>query len=228
MYQYSSNIKLYNHYGYSSDDQTVECGLENKYIQYQFDHSNTIQSLVEAEFESNSNLPCSNVTIFCDQFNVSTLNESCSMEYIFHENNLEKFYLDTMYENDTCANIALIDIVNMRCNGNCNESPTISPTPAPTNEPTAAPSTAPTVMTDDPSLATSSAPTVPPSIAPSVSPTFMPSSVTDTPSLLPTSTTNTPTLYLSHYQLFLHLCHQLIVQHKHQRDLQHRNKTLMN
>ena len=193
MYQYSKDIKIYNHYGYFEADQTVQCGLDDKYIQYQFDHllyDPALEQLVESEYD-NYLLPCSNVTIFCDKFNDSRINDLCSMKYVYNTGNLERFD-QQKFENYTCGNVELIDIVHLKCHGNCigspTKAPTFSPTSQPTNAPFYSPSNAPTIS---PSVAPSLTPSNAPSRLPSISPTATP---TTSPSISPTTLTGIPTM----------------------------------
>ena len=55
---------------------------------------------------------------------------------IYEYNDMDLEIYDKRFENDTCINIELMDIITLDCIGTCIESPTSTPTPAPTFSPT--------------------------------------------------------------------------------------------
>eukprot|EP01084_Bolivina_argentea_P159480 277748_1 len=176
MYEYSSNIQLYNKIGFLSHLQTISCGLQGKYIKYiPNDSTTSMQQLMNEEYKS-SLLPCQDVTVICQQNNN---NGSCNMFYKLHPqyvDNNEKF----VQSNPDCIYIELSDIVSLHCNGICQVSPTQPPTFSPTNIPTIPPTNQPTYS---PTIAPIKYPTVSPTILPTISPTISP---TQAPTRLPT------------------------------------------
>ena len=185
MYAYSKDVILDNGWGFISDLNTITCGLDQKYIKYEF--KDDIKELVEAEYDESYTMPCSDVTVICylNQTTVPDDEEKCEMVYIYEK---IKHRYDV-----PCIYAALYDVVKMVCEGNCISSPTLTPTSAPSLSPSKAPTGAPsespsrnptTAPTFSPSQAPFAAPSLAPSLSPSTVPSYAPSS---NPSKYPTA-----------------------------------------
>ena len=179
MYAYSSGIILDNGWGYISDLDTITCGLDQKFIKYEFD--DTVQELVQSEYDQPYTMPCSDITVICDlNQTIISDDEYCNMVYkyekIVHQQDL------------SCIYAALYDVVKMVCEGNCISSPTSAPTIAPSSSPSEVPSSSPS---QSPTAGPTAAPTVQPTDTPTNGPTNTPTSApttkpTENPSLAPT------------------------------------------